>query len=334
MKAIVQSSYGAPADVLALAEVELPVPREGEVLVRVRATSVNTPDWATVVGQPYVLRAAAGIRRPRRPIRGTDVAGVVAGVGAGVSEFRTGDPVFGAVLDGAPVGSFAEFTVVPAERLALKPARLAFADAAASVMAGLTAMDALEVAGVGPTTRLLVNGATGGVGSFAVQMAARLGAEVTAVCSARNVDLARSLGAAHVIDYTRESFIERLGHYDVVLDNVLNHSPRRTLRTLGTGGVLVPNSLGITGGWFSGLPRMAHAALLGLAGADVRLARCRVTRDRLESLAESIAGGLAVVTDRTLPLERAAEAVEHVLGHHARGKVVITVGEPNGGPAH
>ena len=280
-----------------------------------------------MIGEPYVLRAASGLRRPKRPVRGTDVAGIVESVGAAVSEFRPGDPVFGAALDGARLGTFAALTVVPAERLALKPAGLGFERAAACVMAGLTALDALRVAEVGPGTRLLINGASGGVGSFALQLAKRLGAEVTGVCSTRNVEFLRELGADHVIDYTRESFIDGGERYDVVLDNVLNHSPARTIGVLAPNGILVPNSLGNGGGWFSALPRMAYAALLGLGRTDVRWARCRVTRDNLQELARLIDGGLQVVIDRVVPLEQAAEAVTHMLQHHARGKVVLTVAE-------
>lgn len=331
MKAIVQHRYGAPREVLRLGDIDAPEPREGEVLVRVRATSVNTPDWAAVLGQPYLLRAAFGLRRPRRPVRGTDVSGVVEAVGEGVREFRPGDAVFGAGLDDARIGTFAEFTAVPAERLTLKPHGLSFEDAAACVMSGLTALDALDVAAVGPGTRLLVNGAAGGVGTFAVQLAKRAGAEVTGVCSTRNVEFLEALGADRVVDYTQEDFTARPERYDVVLDNVLNHSPAQTLRVLGPDGILIPNSLGNGGGWFAALPRMGFAALRGLFGKDVRFARCRVTPERLQlladPLADPIAGGFEVVTDRVFPLEEAAAAVERMLTHHARGKVVLTVGE-------
>ncbi len=325
MRAIVQSSYGAPEDVLALTEIEPPIPKDDEVLVRVRATSVNTPDWATIIGQPYLLRGQMGLRCPRRPVRGTDVAGIVEAVGSAVSEFRSGDPVFGAGLDDARVGTFAELTAVPAQRLILKPAALSFEDAAACVMSGLTALDAVRVAEVGPGTRMLVNGAAGGVGTFALRMAKRLGAEVTGVCGTRNVNFLRELGADHVVDYTREEFVAGDARYDVVLDNVLNHSPAKTVRVLAPRGILVPNGMGISGGWFSGLPRMAHAALLGVLRTDVRWARCRVTRENLGELATLIVGGLGVVTDRVFPLEEAAAAVAHMLGHHARGKVVLAM---------
>ena len=325
MRAVVQSRYGAPEEVLAMAEVEAPLPEHDEVLIRVRATSVNTPDWAAVSGEPYVMRAYFGLFGPKRAVRGTDVSGVVDAVGASVTEFRIGDPVFGAGLDNSRVGTFAERTAVPAHRLALKPATLAFEDAAACVMSGLTALDAMRVAEVGPGTRILINGASGGVGTFAVQMAKRLGAEVTGVCGPRNVEFLRELGADHVIDYTREDFTRSDEHYDVVLDNVLNHSPTKLVRVLAPEGVLLPNSLGIGGGWFAALPRMARAALLGVFGTRVRWVNCRVTRENLEHVATLIAGGLRVVTDRVFPLHEAPQAVAHMLEHHARGKVVVRV---------
>lgn len=262
MKAIVQSSYGAPEDVLALSEIEAPVPMDDEVLVRVRATSVNTPDWAAVTGEPYLLRGLTGLSRPKRPVRGTDVSGWVEAVGSAVTEFGLGDPVFGAGLQDARVGTFAELTAVPAHRLSLMPAPLGFEDAAACVMSGLTALDAVSVAEVGPGTRMLINGAAGGVGTFALQMAKRRGAEVTGVCSTRNVDFLRELGADHVVDYTKEDFTAGAARYQVVLDNVLNHSPSKTVSILAPKGIFVPNSLGNRGGWLSALPRMAHAALL------------------------------------------------------------------------
>lgn len=325
MTAMVQRGYGAPADVLAPSRIEVPRPKEHEVLVRVHATSVNTPDWAAVTGEPYVLRGLHGWRRPKRPVRGTDVSGVVEGVGGAVTEFRPGDPVFGAGLLNAAVGTFAPWSAVPAQRLALKPTGLGFEDAAACVMSGLTALDAMRVAEVGPGTRVLINGAAGGVGTFALQMAKRRGAEVTGVCSTRNLEFLRELGADHVVDHTREDFTRAGARYDVVLDNVLNHSPARTVRVLATKGVLLPNSVGNRGGWFSALPRMGRAALLGLLGRDVRWVSCRVTRANLEELAGQIMDGLEVVTDRVFPLQEAAAAVAHMLTHRARGKVVLSV---------
>lgn len=329
MKAIVQAGYGAPERVLRLEEREPPPVGDGDVLVRVQATSVNTPDWITVTGIPYVLRLRSGLRRPRTPVRGTDVAGVVEAVGENVTDLRPGDEVFGSSWAGAldTPGTFAELTVVPASQLARKPAGLGFEEAAASVMSGLTALIAVrDVGRVGAGTRLLVNGASGGVGTFAVQIGRALGAEVTGVCSTRNVELVRSLGAERVVDYTAEDFTRGERRYDVVLDNVMNHRPVRTARVLAPGGTFIPNSVGNTGGLLAGLPRVARAALMGRGSTDVRFVTCVVSREHLEALAALLeSGDVRVVIDRVYPLSEAAAAVAHMLGHHARGKVVVSV---------
>ena len=203
MKAIVQDRYGAPQRVLKLEEIDRPSVGDDDVLIRVRATSVNTPDWITVAGVPYIIRLKFGLRQPPTPVRGTDIAGVVEAVGKNVADLQPGDEVFGSWWAGtlATRGTFAEFTVGPASQLIKKPVGLTFEEAAASVMSGLTAMIAMrDVGRVGPASRVLINGASGGVGTFAVQIAKALGAEVTGVCSTRNVELVRSLGADHVID--------------------------------------------------------------------------------------------------------------------------------------
>jgi NADPH:quinone reductase-like Zn-dependent oxidoreductase len=194
-------------------------------------------------------------------------------------------------------------------------------------MSGLTALIAMrDVGKVGAGTRVLVNGASGGVGTFAVQIAKALGAEVTGVCSTGNVELVRSLGADHVVDYTREDFTRGAQRYDVVLDNVLNHRPSATARVLAPGGMFIPNSVGNTGGLFAGLPRMARAALMGRGSTNVRFVRCVVNRENLQTLASLLASGeVKVVIDEVYPLGEAANAVAHMLGHHARGKVAITV---------
>jgi NADPH:quinone reductase-like Zn-dependent oxidoreductase len=230
MKAIVQESYGPPARVLRPANLDQPPVGDDDVLIRLRATSVNTPDWITVTGVPYVLRLRSGLRRPRTPIRGTDVAGIVHAVGANVTDLRPGDEVFGSSWAGArpTPGTFAEYTAVPASQLIKKPARLTFEEAAASVMSGLTALTAIrDVGKVETGTRVLINGASGGVGTFAMQMAKTLGAEVTGVSSTRNLELLRSLHADHVIDYTKEDFTRDERRYDVVLDNVITRPQRR-----------------------------------------------------------------------------------------------------------
>jgi NADPH:quinone reductase-like Zn-dependent oxidoreductase len=329
VKAIVQNGYGAPDRVLRPAELDRPPVGDDDVLVRVRATSVNTPDWIATTGIPYVLRLQSGLRGPRTPVRGTDVAGVVEAVGTNVADFRPGDEVFGSLWGNGLTtsGTFAELTVVPAAQLLTKPARLTFEEAAASVMSGLTALIAVrDVGAVGPGTRVLINGASGGVGTFAVQIAKALGAEVTGVSSTRNLGLLRSLGADHVVDYTKADFTGGGERYDVVLDNVLNHSPSATARVLTDTGTLIPNSVGNTGGLFAGLPRMARAALMGKRSTNVKFVTCVVNHENLEALAAVLESGDAkVVVDTIYPLGEAPKAVAHMLGHHARGKIVISV---------
>ena len=325
MKAIVQHGYGPPERVLELATVGRPDVGDDDVLIRARATSVNTPDWVTVTGVPYILRLRSGLRQPSTPVRGTDVAGVVEAVGKNVTDLQPGDEVFGSVWDTAtaPHGTFAEFTVAPASRLIKKPARLSFKEAAASVMSGLTAMIAIrDVGQVKPGTTVLINGASGGVGTLAVQIAKALGAEVTGVCSTRNVDLVQSLGADHVIDYTKEDFTRGERRYDVILDNVMNHPPSATARVLTPTGLLIPNSIGNTGRWLAGLPRMARAALIGRGSTRVQFVTCAVNRENLTALATLLeSGDVKVVIDKDYALSKAASAIDHMLGHHARGKV-------------
>ncbi|HZA85720.1 MAG TPA: NAD(P)-dependent alcohol dehydrogenase [Acidimicrobiales bacterium] len=327
MKAIVQQGYGRPEQVLELATLERPAVGDDDVLIRVGATSVNTPDWVTVTGVPYILRLKSGLRQPSTPVRGTDVAGVVEAVGTNVTDLQPGDEVFGSLWDDTPLGTFAEFTVAPASRLIKKPATVSFKEAAASVMSGLTAMIAIrDVGQVGPGTTVLINGASGGVGTLAVQIAKALGAEVTGVCSTRNVDLVRSLGADHVIDYTKEDFTRGERRYDVILDNVMNHPPSATARVLTPTGLLIPNSIGNTGRFFAGLPRMARAALIGRGSTRVQFVTCEVNRDNLTALATLLeSGDVKVVIDKAYPLSDAASAIGHMLGHHARGKVAIVV---------
>ena len=327
MKAIVQDGYGPPERVLRPADLDRPPVGDDDVLVRVRATSVNTPDCVTVTGLPSILRLRSGLRRPRTPVRGTDVAGVVEAVGATVTDLRPGDEVFGSSWAGARAtpGTFAEFTTVPASQLIKKPAGLTFEETAASVMSGLTALTAIrDVGKVRSGTRVLINGASGGVGTFAVQIAKALGAEVTGVSSTRNLELLRSLGADHVVDYTTEDYTRDDRRYDVVLDNVMNHPPSETARVLSATGTFIPNSIGNTGGLFAGLPRMARAALMGRGSTDVQLVTLVVGRGSLEALAALLESGeVKVVIDEVYSLRRTADAVAHMLGHHARGKVAI-----------
>jgi NADPH:quinone reductase-like Zn-dependent oxidoreductase len=325
MRATIQHAYGAPSRALRLEEIQRPSIEPDAVLVRVRATSVNTPDWATVIGVPYIFRLGIGLRRPRRPIRGSDVAGVVVAVGQSVTDLVPGDEVLGST--GTRGGAFAEYAVVPAARLATKPAGLSFEDAAASVMTGLTGLTAMrDVANVSAGTRVLINGASGGVGTMAVQIAKALGAEVTGVCSTRNVALVRSLGADDVIDYTTEDITGSQHRFDVILDNVLNHPPTATARLLAPKGMLIPNSIGYRGRLLAGLPRTARAVLMGLGSTTVKLVSPTVNRENLRALVRLLeSGDIRTVIEKTYPLDEAASAVTHVLGHHASGKVAITV---------
>jgi NADPH:quinone reductase-like Zn-dependent oxidoreductase len=329
MKAIVQVRYGAPERVLKLDDLDRPSAGDDDVLIRVRATSVNTPDWITVTGVPYILRLKSGLRRPRAPVRGTDIAGVVEAVGTNVTDFHPGEEVFGSSWSDALTtsGTFAEAAVVPASQLIRKPAGLSFEEAAASVMSGLTALLAIrDVGRVQPGTRVLINGASGGVGIFAVQIAKALGAEVTGVCSTRNVELLRSLRADHVIDYTAEDFTRGERRYDVILDNVMNHPPSATARVLTPTGTFIPNSVGNTGGLFAGLLRMGRAALMGKGSTKVHFVNCVVNRENLAALTTLLeSGDIKVVIEKVYPLGDAPTAVGHMLGHHAVGKVVIAV---------
>jgi len=334
MKAIVQEGYGAPERVLKLEEVARPSVGDDDVLIRVRATSVNTPDWITVAGTPRLLRLKSGLRRPSNPVRGSDVAGIVEAVGRNVSDLQPGDEVFGSSWDDAittETGTFAEFTVASASQLIKKPVRLTFEEAAASVMSGLTALIAMrDVGGVRPGTRVLINGASGGVGTFAVQIAKSLGAEVTGVCSTRNLELVRSLGADQVIDYTEQDFTRGKQRYDVVLDNVMNHPPSATARVLTPNGLLIPNSIGNSGGFFAGLPRMARAALMGWGSTEVKFVTCVVNHENLDALAALLeSGDVRVVVEKVYELGETASAVGHMLGHHATGKVVVAVSARN-----
>jgi NADPH:quinone reductase-like Zn-dependent oxidoreductase len=325
MQAVIQDGYGAPERVLRLDEIPVPSIGADDVLIRMRATSVNTPDWATVSGVPYILRLGSGLRRPRHPVRGSDIAGVVKAVGRRVTDLAPGDEVFGS--SGARAGAFAQYVAAPAARVATRPAGLGFTDAAASVMSGLAALVAIrDVAQVGAGTRVLINGASGGVGTMAVQIAAVLGAEVTGVCGTRNLELVRSLGADHVIDYTTEDFTQSRQRFDVILDNVLNHPSQATARILAPQGVLIPNSIGYTGGLLAGLPRTARAVLRGFGSTTVRLVTPAVNRENLAALRGLLESGeVRVVIDRIYPLDQAAAAVTHMLGHHADGKIAITV---------
>lgn len=328
MKAIVQERFGPP-DILRLAEVDRPGIKADEVLVRVRAAALNPYDWHMMRGDPYVARltGAVGLTRPRSRVAGIDAAGYVEAVGADVRGLAPGDEVLGFCP-----GSFAEYARTTAHLLVPKPASLTFEQAAAVPMGAVTALRGIRTVGrVRSGQRVLVNGAAGGVGTFAVQIAARLDAEVTGVCGAHNVDLVRSLGATHVVDHGSADFTDGRVRYDVILDNVGNHPLSRLRRTLTPTGTLVANGGGSPGHVFG-----VMGSMLRLIAADA-FSRRRlrpivpatpagpVQADLLAVTALVEAGELHPVVDRTYALADAAEGVRHVERGHARGKAVITV---------
>jgi NADPH:quinone reductase-like Zn-dependent oxidoreductase len=332
MKAMVQRRYGQP-DVLTLEDADPPAVDDGGILVRVKAASVNPYDWHHVTGTPYIVRASAGARAPKAAVPGMDVAGQVEAVGRDVTEFRPGDEVFGLRR-----GAFAEYVSGPAEAFVAKPANLTFEQAAAVPLAGLTALRGLRDSGrLRPGHRVLVNGASGGVGTFAVQLAKAFGAEVTGVCSPRNVDAVRALGADHVIDYTRHDFVASGKRYDLILDIAGNRSVADRRRALRPDGSLVviggPKHNRWTGPLGSLLIVLAAAPfgrqrMVGMLVTDdtARPAPCRKRRPDLVTLRDLHgAGAVTPVIERTYPLPDVPEALRYVGAGHARGKIVITV---------
>jgi NADPH:quinone reductase-like Zn-dependent oxidoreductase len=321
MRAVVQDRYGS-ADVLRTAQVARPRPGPEEVLLRVHAAGLDRGTWHLMAGKPYAVRLAIGIRRPRQPVPGKDVAGVVIAVGAAVTRFAVGDEVYG-----IGVGTFADLTVAKQDKLGRKPANLTFAQAAVVPVSGITALRAVTDLGrVRPGHKVLILGASGGVGSYAVQIAKAYGAEVTGVCSAAKADLVRALGADHVLDYAREDFADGVQRYDVILD-IAGHPTlprlRRALTATGTA-VLVG---GEDGDRLTGMNRQ----LLALARAPfirqrvaLLTAQERATHiERLTALIE--AGEMTPSVDRTYPLEQAPEAMRLLEAGQVRGKVAITI---------
>jgi NADPH:quinone reductase-like Zn-dependent oxidoreductase len=320
MKAIVQDQYGPP-DVLELLEVDTPIIMDHEVLVRVAAAAVHPGDLFITQGVPYVFRVGFGLRKPRKKIPGLDVAGTVEEVGAKVKGLRPGDEVFG---NGK--GTCAEYTVGSEDALAPKPAGLSFEQAAAVPTSAVAALRGIRDMGkIRAGQKVLINGALGGVGTFAVQIAKALGADVTGVCSTRNGDLVRSIGADHVIDYTREDFTQGGPRYDLILDNVANHSLSDLRQALTPTGTLLPNSGSSKGRWFGPLGRTALAAVsFPFIRKQGRPFVAIVKKKDLVDLTELIeAGKLMPVIDKTYPLAETPEAMSHIMKGHARGKVVI-----------
>ncbi|HZO67883.1 MAG TPA: NAD(P)-dependent alcohol dehydrogenase [Kribbellaceae bacterium] len=323
MKAIVQDTYGS-TDVLELRDIDRPEIAPDEVLVRVRAAGVDRGVWHLMAGLPYPIRFAGyGIRTPKTPTPGMDLAGVVEAVGADVTRFRPGDEVFG-----IGKGTYAEFARAPEKKLAPKPANLTFEQAAAVAISGLTALQGLRDSGnVQPGQKVLIIGASGGVGSYAVQLAKAYGAEVTAVASTTKLDLVRSLGADHVIDYTREDFADGVHRYDLILDIGGNAKLSRLRRALTPKGTLVIAG-GETGGrWLGGYDRLLRAPMLSpFVSQTLRTLTSREKGEDLLVLKDLIeAGKVTPAIERTYPLSEAPKAIRHVEDGHARGKVVITV---------
>jgi NADPH:quinone reductase-like Zn-dependent oxidoreductase len=324
MKAVVQDRYGA-ADVLELREIDQPVPKDNEVLVRVHAAGVDPGVWHLMTGQPYLVRVMGyGLRTPKVRVRGRDVAGRVEAAGRNVTRYHPDDEVFG-ICD----GSFAEYACARPDKLAPKPANLTFEQAAAVPISGLTALQALRDTGkVQPGQQVLVIGAAGGVGSFAVQLAKAFGAQVTGVCSTTKVDLVRSIGADQVIDYTRDDFADGAGHWDLILDTAGRRSLSHLRRALTPRGTLV--IVGGEGGgrWLGGFDRQILRAPVLSAFVRQQL-RPFVSKERSEDLVvlkELIeAGKVTPVIDRTYPLSEVPEAIRYLEEDHARGKVVIMV---------
>ena len=319
MQAIVQDGYGS-TEVLRTRDIAVPEIGAHDVLVRVHAASIHVGDWILMTGSPFVMRFATGLRKPKNPVPGTDIAGTVEAVGAAVTRLRPGDDVFG-----WGEGAFAEFARASEDHLIKKPASLTFEQAAAIGVSASTALQLLRDDGaVQPGQKVLINGASGGVGTFAVQIAKALGAEVTGVTSTANVELVRSLGADHVVDYTREDFTEAGPRYDLILDNVGNHSMAQTRRALVPTGTLISNGGGHEDGKLGRTIRAMFASILVRQQATPSVKT--QNRDDLVALKDLVeAGKVTPVIDRTYPLLEAPAAIGHVAAGHARGTVVMTV---------
>jgi len=320
MKAIVHTRYGPPSEALRLEEREAPVPKHNEALVRVRASSVNPADWYSITGRPFLGRMfGSGLWRPKSPLAGTDVAGTVESVGKDVKGFSPGGEVLG-----WRAGAFSEYVVAPESSLVAKPANLSFEEAAGAPLAGVTALQAVRTHGkVRPGQKVLVHGASGGVGTFTVQIAKALGAEVTAVCSAGKAELARSLGADRVIDYTREDFARQGTRYDLVL--VVNGSrPARDYRTVLTAEgrcILLGGSVGplIRLMLFGRLYPSVRRGIVSFFVMKPNQPDLLFLRGLLEE------GRLRTVIDRSFPLSEVAAALQYLHEGHARGKIAVTV---------
>jgi NADPH:quinone reductase-like Zn-dependent oxidoreductase len=327
MKAIVQDTYGSAKDVLELQEVDKPAVKDDEVLVRVHAASIHIGDCLVMQGLPKVMRPVFGLRRPKHRIPGMDVAGTIEAVGAGVTKLQPGDEVFGWCKN-----AFAEYVSVAADALTTKPSNLTFEQASAVGVSAFTALQVLrDQLKVQPGQKVLIIGASGGVGTFAVQIAKSLGAEVTGVCSTRNVEMVRSIGADEVIDYTKDDFTQSGQKFDFILDNVGKRSFSDTRRPLAADGVLLSNGAPVSG-WFGGLGHVIKASVQSIyKSQQARPFISMQNPDDLVTLKElAEAGKITPVIDSTFPLSEAAKAMAHVTEGHAQGKTVIVVMDPTG----
>ena len=319
MKAIIYTQYGPP-DVLQLKEVEKPVPKDDEVLVKIHAAAANPLDWHFMRASPFIIRFISGLLKPKNKILGADIAGQVEAVGTNVKQFNLGDQVYGEISR----GGFAEYVCVTEDKLVLKPANLSFEQAAAVPIAGLTALQCLRNQGqIQLGQKVLINGASGGVGTFAVQIAKFWGVEVTGVCSARNVEMVRSIGADRVIDYTSEDFTQNGQLYDLILDNVGNRSVSDIKRILAANGTYLLNAYAPAlmlqlmlraGNSKTGGQTMRNTDVMKPNQADLEYLKALIEADKVIS-----------VIDKVYPLSEVADAIRHLEEGHARGKVVITV---------
>jgi NADPH:quinone reductase-like Zn-dependent oxidoreductase len=314
MKAFIYEKYGPP-ETLRMAEVDKPAPNTGEVLLKVLAVSVNPADWHSMRGKPLFSRATLGLLRPKHKILGVDIAGQVVVVGSGVTRFKPGDQVYANLLDHG-YGGFAEYASVPVDRMSVKPANLSFEEAAAIPMAAVTALQGLRHHGaIQPKQKVLINGASGGVGTFAVQLAKSYGPEVTAVTSTRNLELVRSLGADHVVDYTTTDFVSSGRRYDRILDTVGNRSVRDLRRALAEGG-----KAAVTG--FTSVAKLLGVSLRG--GKDIALVQAHVSAEDLELLSQLIeASKVRPQIDRRYPFTEIPAAIAYLEQGRASGKVVV-----------
>jgi len=320
MKAIVYRCYGS-ADVLGFEDVEKPTPADDEVLVKVVAASVNPLDWHYMRGSPYLMRLGIGLGAPNDTSLGVDFAGTVEAIGRNVKRFKPGDEVFGGTS-----GAFAEYVTVREDRaLALKPANMTFEQSASVPIAGITALQALRDKGkIAPGKKVLINGASGGVGTFAVQIAKSFGAEVTGVCSTRNVEMVRSIGADHVIDYTQEDYTRSGQRYDLIIDNVGNHSLSANRRVLNSDGIFVIVG-GPKGNWLKPLMNPIKALVFSpFVGQEFVMILAKLRKDDLAILSDLMQDGkVTPVIDRRYRLSEVPAAIRYSEEGHARGKIVI-----------